>query len=430
MWSITDKPANKKQIYFWNMAGSLISSLTSVILLMIVSHFFSNSESDIFSIAFSVSQMLYTVGSFQVRVFQSTDVKQQFSYHEYRAFRIITCIIMILSALGYSAFHEYGKGKALILLILTAYRMIDAYADVVEGLYQQKERLDLAGRFLSLRAGSAIIIFAIIVFATHNLIAGCLSMCVVAFCILILFSGRHTWQFIIDEQKDKSANKLLRKIWHIFIQSLPIFLNGFLLNYIFNIPKNAIDVGISSGILQGGSQTIYNILFMPAFVVNLMFIFFRPQITRMAVYYTEGNIRKMLIIAFKIGLILISATSMMCLLGVTIGIPVLGFLYGKNLSNYRVAFAVILVGGGISTLATLLDNLLTIIRYQYFNIIAYTISSLFTLGITSYMIKAEGILGAALAFLFSMLVLLLVLILLFCGILSNQKRRAKSHNEI
>jgi hypothetical protein len=64
--------------------------------------------------------------------------------------------------------------------------------------------------------------------------------------------------------------------------------------YIFNIPKNAIDSGLNMGVLPVGSQILYNILFMPASVINLMFIFFRPQITRMAVYYSEGSINRLI----------------------------------------------------------------------------------------------------------------------------------------
>ncbi|QFZ10476.1 lipopolysaccharide biosynthesis protein, partial [Streptococcus dysgalactiae] len=73
------------------------------------------------------------------------------------------------------------------------------------------------------------------------------------------------------------------RVFNFLKESFPLFLNGFLIIYIYTQPKYAIETMSHLNKLPLGSQTIFNILFMPAFVMNLMMLFFRPQITQMAI---------------------------------------------------------------------------------------------------------------------------------------------------
>ena len=407
MRSIIDKPASTRQIYFWNMFGSFSNALSSVVFLMIVARTLTGEEEDTFSIAFSIAQLMYTIASFQVRVYQSTDVNEEYSFGDYFGFRIITSILMIFFTAGYVLLHGYSGMKAIIIITLCLYRLLDAIADVFEGLYQQKERLDIAGRFLSFRVVLSMIGFATILHITRNLLFGCIGIVVIYGLITILFAVRHTGQFL--ESNAKILEFRFASFKKMAISVFPIFLNGFMLMYIFNVPKNAIDSGLNMGVLPVGSQILYNILFMPASVINLMFIFFRPQITRMAVYYSEGSINSVNKTARRIGLILAGTTVFIVVAGVTIGLPILGFIYNKNLGDYKIEFMLILLGGGFSTLATLMDNLLTIVRKQHLNLISYGASLVVALIIVNPLVNHYAIIGAAATYFCSMLLLFILL---------------------
>lgn len=412
MRSIIDKPASTRKIYFWNMLGSFSNALSSVVFLMIVARTLTSEEEDTFSIAFSIAQLMYTIASFQVRVYQSTDVNEEYSFGDYFGFRIITSTLMIFFTAGYVLLHGYSGMKAIIIITLCLYRLLDAIADVFEGLYQQKERLDIAGRFSSFRVVLSMIGFASILHITRNLLFGCMGIVAIYGLITILFAVRHTGQFL--ESNAKILEFRFASIKKMAISVFPIFLNGFMLMYIFNIPKNAIDSGLNMGVLPVGSQILYNILFMPASVINLMFIFFRPQITRMAVYYSEGSINNVNKTARRIGLILTGTTVFVVVAGVTIGLPILGFIYNKNLGDYKIEFMLILLGGGFSTLATLMDNLLTIVRKQHLNLISYGVSLAVALIIVNPLVNHYAIIGAAATYFCSMTLLFVFLWLSYC----------------
>ncbi|HER2889388.1 TPA: lipopolysaccharide biosynthesis protein, partial [Streptococcus pyogenes] len=108
-----------------------------------------------------------------------------------------------------------------------------------------------------------------------------------------------------------------------------------------------------------GSQTIFNILFMPAFVMNLLILFFRPYITQMAIALIRGQIKEFNKIQVQLFAYL-GVFSLIALVGSGLfGIPFLSMLYGTNLTDYWVDFMLIMLGGSIGSFATVIDNILT-----------------------------------------------------------------------
>ena len=82
--------------------------------------------------------MMATIGTFQVRMYQATDVRGVFRFGQYLEFRIFTLLIMIISSAGYVITKGYDSYKALIIIILCLFRAVEALADVYEGYFQQK----------------------------------------------------------------------------------------------------------------------------------------------------------------------------------------------------------------------------------------------------------------------------------------------------
>ena len=117
MIDINQKPTGK-QVFFWNLAGSVSNSFLSVVTLMIVTRMLTSTETDIFSLGWSISQMMATIGSFQVRMYQATDVKGVFKFGQYLEFRLFTLLLMIISSIGYVLTKGYDSYKAWIILIL------------------------------------------------------------------------------------------------------------------------------------------------------------------------------------------------------------------------------------------------------------------------------------------------------------------------
>ena len=415
---ITEKPS-EKEIYIWNILGSLANAGLSVIILMVVTRTLDNQKADIFSIAWAISQLMATIGCYQIRVLQATDVEEKFTFRQYFEFRIVTIVAMMICSCIYVYIKHYTVYKAIIIIIICGYRAVDSLADVFEGWFQQKERLDLAGRALFIRVIIAIVGGGICLVVMHDLLALSLMLLFIYVVGLLLYDIRYYNKLkVLEKQKENQKNKWLQGL---LVAGTPLFVNAYLLMDIMNTPKIVIDNAITTGNLQNGAQTIFNILFMPASVLTLAYIVFRPLLTKMAIEWTMGRIKNFLKIIGSI---------MCCLLGMSIliiggsallGIPVLSVLYAMDLTMYKKELLLIILGGCFCTFSYVLDNALVVIRRQYLLVCAYVVSWAYVKIFAHTFVGKWGIMGAAIVYTTSMLLFLATTLLIFIICLKKEK---------
>ena len=415
---ITEKPS-EKEIYIWNILGSLANAGLSVIILMVVTRTLDNQKADIFSIAWAISQLMATIGCYQIRVLQATDVEEKFTFRQYFEFRIVTIVAMMICSCAYVYIKHYTVYKAIIIIIICGYRAVDSLADVFEGWFQQKERLDLAGRALFIRVIIAIVGGGICLVGMHDLLALSLMLVFIYVVGLLLYDIRYYNKLkVLEKQKENQNNKWLQGL---LVAGTPLFVNAYLLMDIMNTPKIVIDNAITTGNLQNGAQTIFNILFMPASVLTLAYIVFRPLLTKMAIEWTMGRIKNFLKIIGSI---------MCCLLGMSIliiggsallGIPVLSVLYAMDLTMYKKELLLIILGGCFCTFSYVLDNALVVIRRQYLLVCAYVVSWAYVKIFAHTFVGKWGIMGAAIVYTTSMLLFLATTLLIFIICLKKEK---------
>ena len=87
---------SERSIYIWNIVGSMTNAFMSMLILAIVTRILDNQETDIFSIAWSISQLMATIGTFQIRTYQATDVAEKYKFNQY-----------FLHLLKYTMFHFF-----------------------------------------------------------------------------------------------------------------------------------------------------------------------------------------------------------------------------------------------------------------------------------------------------------------------------------
>ena len=401
-----------KSIYIWNILGSMSNALLSVLILMIVTRTLNNIYSDIFSLAWSISQLMATVGTFQVRMYQATDVNGKYDFKQYFLFRVFCLIIMIIFSCAYVIYLKYDFYKCLIIVLVCIFKSIDCFADVYEGWFQQKERLDLSGKAQTARVIACLITMFFVAILTKDLLWICIGIILAYHLCFYIFDIR-IYKLLFSVKRNEKP--VYEKKWgiHLFISTLPLFINSFLAMSIINMPKMSVDSAISNGLLQNGSQSIYNVIFMPASFLTLAYIVFRPLITRMAIYWEDMEYKKFLQILSKIFGILFIFCIPVVFICYWIGCPILSILYGINLNGFELDLAIIMIGGCLYTFSCILDNALVVIRKQYALIIAYVFTYIVCKLLSDKLVFIKGINGAALTYLLSMCAFFIVMIIIF-----------------
>ncbi len=412
MKKVNERPS-ERSIYIWNITGSIANALLSVVALMIVTRILDDRQADIFSIAWTISQLMATVGTFQIRMYQATDVTGVFRFRQYLIYRMITIGIMMISSYAYVMIRGYSGEKAVVVLLMCIFRAVDSLADVYEGWFQQKERLDLSGKALTYRIVVAVLGFGVVLFTTRNLILSGAVLVVVYVVCFFVYDIRYHYgveAFRETAQKDKAG---LSWVVKMTIEGFPLFINAFLMMSIMNAPKMVLDVAIEQGSLAQGLQTVFNIIFMPASFLNLAYIVFRPLITKMAIVWNIGKAKGFLKILMKIMISLFGIGILLLIGSALLGIPILSIVYAVDLKDYKMELLIIIVGGCMYTFAAVLDNAMVVIRKQYILILAYVFTYIYIKFAAEMMTGRWGILGASLSYASAMAVFLIITAVMF-----------------
>lgn len=410
--------SDKKQ-YLWSMLGTLSSTLLSVLLLMFSSRLLVPSQADLFSVAYTLAQQLLVIGLFGIRVFQSTDVSQKYSFKTYVLARILTILLMLASLGVYLilTFEYQTLERVLVISLMTCYRTIDAFSDVFQGEFQQRQRSDLSGKILFYRSMMTIGLFGFALLVRQTLVVACILIVIVNLCLTLILDYRYLDRqnsFIkLCKQDGVQVSKLLQ-------QSFPLFFNTFLINYVFTEPRLVIDRLLAKGLVDDGLQRNFNILFMPTFVLAALLLVLRPLFTELAYFWHNEKRQLFRKTLNKLFLSLVGLSLVVLVVGYVLGAPVLGWVFGIDLSDYRMVLVLLLVGGVLNLFSVLIDNVLTIYRAQKYLMISNLFTVIVAKIVTTPLIATDGLFGAAIGFILTMLTYLLTSLIVY--IFVNRKK--------
>ena len=206
-----------------------------------------------------------------------------------------------------------------------------------------------------------------------------------------------------------------RRVFVLFKVCLPLAISTFLSNYIINSSKLSVD-----RMLGDAAQLYYTAVFMPNMVINLFSgIIFKPMQTSMAVNYYEKKYKNFWHIIFRMFAI-IAGFTLICEVGAYIlGIPVLSWLYGVNLKDYKMTLLLLLLCGGVNAVNIIFYYVLAIMRKQKYMTILYLIVCGVALIIMDPITGRLGLNGAALGY----LILVVLLGVLLMGYILYQIRK-------
>lgn len=413
-----DSKATDKEKYIWNMLGSLSNAFSSLIFSIAVNRFFGSNSGGIFAFAYSNSQLMYTIGTLEVRPYQSTDVSEKYHYDTYFWLRMISCMVMIICSFVYTLCNPFSFEKSVAVLSLSGYRLMDAFSDLLAGRFQQKDRIDMSGKICFIRIIFCMIIFMITMIVSRNFVISCIVLFVSS--VVVLWFNEFRVIYIEDRRKYDFD---IKSVAGLFKEVLPLFIGSFVMMYINNASKYAINSMYSDEI-----QNIYNILFMPAFVINLFSLFiFRPLLIKMALYREQKQFNSLLKIILKMYLVIMVITALAVGASALLGIPVLSLLYNVNLNSYKIQLIFIMLCGGISALMTFAYYCITVLRQQKWLLIGYGAAFVTALLITRILVKMLCIDGAILAYAISIGMIVVIFSMVIFTIILKQMHEQKEN---
>lgn len=406
----------KKKQFIWNMLGSGIYSLATVIFVMLAKRLVGEEAGAKFYMAFTTGQMLLTIGYFEIRPFQVTDVKQQYKAKEYFGFRVISSAAMLACAVVVGIVYVVnGKADAagfMLIITMCILKMFDGIADVFEGEFQRNDRIDISGMSMAFRTMAIMAVFSIIAWVTRNIYVASAAAAVTGLAgtavVAVVWSR---WFEPLSVSFDREKMKSL------FRSTILLFIGSAMCMWLWNGTKYVVE-----WTLTDRDTLAYGIVFMPTMVINLGSSFvFKPMLTTLARHYEQGEYKAFaklvaVLVATAVGITVVTLGA-----GAWLGIPVLSWLYDIELAPYKSVMLVLIAAGGFNAVSILFYYALTVMRLQKEIFAGYTITFVVSIILPIVMVKAMGIAGAGTSY----LIVMMLLTVLFGGMLCVKLKKRK-----
>ena len=391
--------------FMWNMIGSGIYSLVSMLLSVVVIRIIGENDGGVFSIAITVSQMMLYIAYFEQRTYQVTDTENKYDFSQYHGAKIIACALMMVCSAIYIFFlKSYTIEKAEIIMLMCVYRMLDGYADLYEGQFQLDGRLYLTGKSMAFRSLFSASVLLLTLSITKNMrmslyvAIGAAALGVMVFDLAIEKVYRNI---------SPDFNRV--KVFNIFRECFPLFIGSFLWVYILSASRIAVDAHLTNT-----DTAYYQVLFLPVSIINLFAtFFFRPELTDLSELYNKKNY-KFFWRKIKRLIVLIAIFTGITMMGAyLVGISVLSFISNCDLYDYKGVLVLLMFGGGVNAGSFFLYYILTIMRKSGQILFGYISTAILTLVISNWFSDLWGIQGAGLSFCISVIYLFLVFYICF-----------------
>lgn len=403
----SNQNVSTEKIYLWNLIGNLAFSGSSVLFTLIVTRLTSPIEADSFSLAYGIAAILVVVGMFQVRSYQATDVSFRHSFTSYFLARCISLTLMVLVFFPYLSISKIDlneREKVAIIALYVLFRMCEAISDLFQGLFQQHERLDIAGKSMTIRYTFSTIFLFILLYTTKSLVSSLTLLVVLNFLFVMGYDFVKARSFERIDFSSIEFKSLLVDACSILNNCIPLFISGFLLAYIFNEPRIAIDMEIRLGHLIEGTQRDYNILFMPVFFMSLFILILRPLTTQLAIFWKDKEYKRFDGIIVKLLVIILGLGFVLTLVAYFIGTPILSVVFGLDLNRYKETLAILVFSGILYSIGIVFGDVMTVLRRQSYLLPVYLLMFVASKLTNLQFVQRSGLFGASLSFLLVMVV--------------------------
>ena len=407
------KPVSELKHFIWNAVGVASNTLTSLVLLMAVVRISGVDDGGVFSIAFTTSLILVTVGLYGIRNYQVTDLSGMFPTGVYVSSRFITSAAMLIIGILFCVISGYSIEKAALVCILVLYKMAEAISDVLYGVLQKNNMLYIVGISMTVRGVLSISSFIFALLISHNLLFSCLLLMIAGYIPFILID-------IPYSRKMEPIAPIFSKerIISLFKVCFPVFAVAFLSLIVVNIPKYVIDRSLTND-----SQAIYNIIVMPGTSIALFSqVIIQSFLLKLAQFRQNAQMNRFSSLIGKIVAMIVLFSGLFGLFCYFWGNALLYLLYGIDLNQYIPLLLIVVAGSMFSSITGVLSAALVALRVTKIQLYLYLASLLSALVISPLIIPTYGLFGAAIAYFAIMFIQFLLYAFTYIGNYYREKR--------
>jgi O-antigen/teichoic acid export membrane protein len=343
-----------------------------------------------FSLGLAITAPIMLFSSLSLRAVQATDARLQCQFRDYAGLRILMTMIAVCVIFGIGGAMYRGE-TALTIAAFALSKGIESLSDVIYGLWQQQERMDLIAKSLMLRGGLALIAAAVCFAVFHAVWIAVCGMAVAWAAVFAAFDvrrgiavARETHQTVMPRFSASRMKQLVRLSLPLGIATMLLSLNTNVPRYMISHFRSVQELGIFSAL---GYILIAGTMIVGALGQSAM--------PRLALYASEGKTREFRGLSYR--LLLIGMTLGICgiLAALAFGRQIVALIYGREYAQNGQIFLWLMVAAAAGYMASFGGYSLIAARHFQVQMPLFSFITALTLVLCYVMVKAGGAVGAA-----------------------------------
>ena len=295
-------------------------------------------------------------------------------------------------------FSGYGTHAAAVILIVGIAKGFESISDIVHGLWQQHERMDLIAGSLMLKGVLSLGAVALAMYFIRDLRVGACGLVFVWALILLSYDAR--WA-----AKVSGVVRPLRLRWRsptlgaLAWLALPAGVVMALVSFNINVPRYFIEYHLGTAQLGIFAAMAYPMV-AGATVVGALGQSATPRLSQ---YYASGERRAFLSLLLKL-VSLASAVGLAAVLVIALaGRPILLLLYRPEYAEHVTAFLLLAIATALGYVASILGYTMNAARYFRAQLPVFMLTTAVTAAACALLVPRQQLPGAALGMAFATL---------------------------
>ncbi|MGJ1205948.1 hypothetical protein [Sphingobacterium lactis] len=348
----------KKNI-FSSLVGNLIYAFGQYLILILFIKFFTKAEVGEYLFALAFVTPINLGFDLQLRTLYVTESNKNIKFTDYYSFRLITNFLSVFIALV--AILIYNKDYLLIVFIVSLVKAIETHLELIYGVYQSNFRLDIVAKSKVVRTVVSLIVVALIVLITKNLLLALVSYLAVWILLLFLYEKRSVLKlaFLKPESFSFKINK--ENLNYLLINSAPLFFAILIDKYYANYPRLAIEkhLGLSDLAIFG------SLLYFKTLAGQIITAIGQSTAPNLSLYYKQRKTKLFYNLIWKLILAGFSVGILGVIISYMFGEEILALVYSKDYSIYNNVLQLVLIGATVSFSYIFIGTALTCMRKQW-----------------------------------------------------------------
>ncbi|MEE8308200.1 MAG: lipopolysaccharide biosynthesis protein, partial [Gammaproteobacteria bacterium] len=252
--------------FVWMVLGTGIENLSKWGMLAVLAKLTNVEMVGVFGLAMALAAPVLMFFKLGLRQAQATDVQREYLFEDYFRLRSVTNVLACSLIVLLGIVLGYAAEQIAVVALVGLFGAVAAQSDAYYGLFQLHERMDFIARSRIVRGPLALLLLALGVLHTGDLVVGAIGMVAAALLVLLLVDRHNARRFLTRDRGMASqaqgdhpgrdnrhlsvlSIESIRRMVQLALLVLPLGVVGFFMSLQTSIPRLLVEANLGFALL-------------------------------------------------------------------------------------------------------------------------------------------------------------------------------------